>query len=142
MRRKANGFKRLLAFLIDVIPLWLLSLVIYNIITGESPMVEDPRAAFTPGRMLARDGCILWWILYSAIAECSPLRGTFGKKMMDIEVLGPHRRPLSFGRAVGRNFAKIISAVPLFIGFFWAFISKDSNAWHDSIAGCSVYERR
>ena len=142
MRRKANGFKRLLACLIDIIPLWLISLLIYQMYTGESPMSENPRDAFTPGRILVRDGWVLWWILYCAIAECTSMRGTLGKKIMGIEVLGPHRRPMTFGRALGRNFGKILSMIPCYLGFISAFFSKSSNAWHDSMARCGVYERR
>ena len=37
-------------------------------------------------------------------------------------------------RALGRNLGKIVSALPLFIGFAWAFFSKSSDAWHDSMA--------
>jgi uncharacterized RDD family membrane protein YckC len=142
MQRKANGIKRLLAFLIDIIPLWLLSLLLYKEITGNSPMPENPWTAMTPEQILIRDAWLPLWILYGAIAECTSLRGTLGKKFMGIEVLGPHRRPLGIGRAFGRNFAKILSAIPLYLGFIWAFFSKSSNAWHDSISGCGVYERR
>ena len=142
MQRKANGFKRLLAFLIDIIPIWLLSLVLYKEITGNSPMPDDPWMRMTLAQVLVRDAWLPVWILYGTIAECTPLRGTLGKKFMGIEVLGPHRRPLGPGRAMGRNFAKLLSAIPFFLGFIWAFFSKTSNAWHDSMAGCGVYERR
>lgn len=142
MQRKANGFKRFVACLIDVLPIWLVSLVIYQTVTGESPLADDLGLLATPGRILVRDGWLIWWPIYCTIAECTPWRGTFGKKVLGIEVLGPHRRPPGFKRALGRNASKIISAVPCYLGFFWAFFSKSSNAWHDSIARCGVYERR
>jgi len=108
MRRKANGFKRLLAFLIDIIPIWLLSLLAYKFFTGETPITEDARMAITPGRILARDGWLIVWILYCAITECTPLRGTLGKQVMGIEVRGPHRGTISFaepwGETSGRSF--------------------------------------
>jgi uncharacterized RDD family membrane protein YckC len=64
------------------------------------------------------------------------------QRAMAIEVRGPHRGTISFGRALGRNLGKIVSALPLYIGFLWAFISKSSNAWHDTFSNCGVYERR
>ncbi|MES2982162.1 MAG: RDD family protein [Verrucomicrobiota bacterium] len=142
MRRKANGLKRLFAFLIDIIPIWLLSLIAYKWITGESPFPKESWMALTPGRIFVRDGWLLIWIIYCSIAECTPLRGTLGKRAMGIEVRGPHRGAISFGRALGRNLGKIVSALPLYLGFIWAFFSKSSNAWHDTFAKCGVYERR
>jgi uncharacterized RDD family membrane protein YckC len=111
-------------------------------ITGESPISDDPRIATTPGRILARDGWLIWWIFYCAITECTPLRGTLGKRAMDIEVRSAHRQTISFGRALARNLGKLVSALPVFIGFAWAFFSKNSNAWHDTFSNCGVYERR
>jgi uncharacterized RDD family membrane protein YckC len=142
MRRKASGLKRLFAFLIDIIPIWLLSLISYKWITGESPFPDESWMSLTPGRIFVRDGWLLFWIIYCSIAECTPLRGTLGKRAMAIEVRGPHRGTISFGRALGRNLGKIVSALPLYIGFLWAFISKSSNAWHDTFSNCGVYERR
>ena len=142
MHQKANGFKRLLAFLVDIIPIWLLTLLIYKEVTGRSPMPEDAWTEMTLDRVLIRDAWLPLWILYGAIAECTPLRGTLGKKALGIEVLGPYHRPIGIGRALSRNLTKILSAIPCYLGFIWAFFSKSSDAWHDSIAGCSVYERR
>lgn len=142
MRRKANGFKRLVAFLIDIIPIWLVGLLAYKFFTGESPLTDDPRFALTPGRIFVREGWLISWILYCSVAECTPWRGTLGKRAMGIEVRGPNRGTISFGRSLGRNLGKIVSALPLFIGFVWAFFSKSSNAWHDTFANCGVYERR
>lgn len=142
MHRRANGFKRVLACLIDVIPIWLISLVIYQAYTGESPMSMDPYDALTPGRLIAKNACILVWIIYGTIAECTPMRGTFGKKVMGLEVLGPHHRPLRFRRALRRNLGKIVSVIPCYLGFIAAFFSNTSSAWHDSMARCGVYERR
>jgi uncharacterized RDD family membrane protein YckC len=105
-------------------------------------MATNPYLGLTPGRIFVRDGWLLWWILYSSIAECTPMRGTWGKYIMGIEVRGPHRHSLKFGRALARNMGKIVSALPLYLGFLWAFFSKSSDAWHDTFAKCGVYERR
>jgi uncharacterized RDD family membrane protein YckC len=142
MYKRANGFKRILAFLFDIIPIWLFTLLLYKIITDQSPMIVNPGARMTHGQIWIKDAWVPIWILYCSIMECTPLRGTLGKKYMGLEVLGPGRRPLRLGRALSRNFAKILSFIPCSLGFFWALFSKNSKAWHDSMSGCGVYEKR
>ncbi|PID70418.1 hypothetical protein CSB37_01875 [bacterium DOLZORAL124_38_8] len=46
----------------------------------------------------------------------------------------------SFGQLIGRFFAKIISAIPLGLGFMWAGWSKEKTAWHDSMSGTRYIE--
>jgi uncharacterized RDD family membrane protein YckC len=49
---------------------------------------------------------------------------------------------VSFGRASGRFFAKIISAlIPLWIGYIMAGFTEKKQALHDMIAGCLVLRR-
>lgn len=140
--KKANPIQRFLAFLIDIVPIWLLMLVVYKVTTGESPMPADRWSGMTAGQILVRDGWILVWIPYCIIAEATPMRGNLGKKFMGLQMLNAHGRPLGFGQIIIRNLSKILSAIPCWAGFFFAFISKRSNAWHDSLSGAGVYERR
>ncbi|MEM1084412.1 MAG: RDD family protein [Verrucomicrobiota bacterium] len=142
MRRRANGFKRLMAMLIDIVPIWLASLVLYKVVTGNSPIQEDPWTEITAGQLLIRDSWLLVWIPYCIIAEMTPVRGTLGKKVMGLVVMGATGRPLTFGQAFVRNMTKILSAIPCWLGFIWALFSKSSSAWHDSISGAGVFERR
>ena len=44
----------------------------------------------------------------------------------------------STGRLVGRYFAYLISALPLFLGFAWIAIDRRKQGWHDKIAGTLV----
>jgi uncharacterized RDD family membrane protein YckC len=49
---------------------------------------------------------------------------------------------VSFGRASGRFFAKIISGlIPLGIGYIMAGFTERKQALHDMIAGCLVLRR-
>jgi uncharacterized RDD family membrane protein YckC len=51
-------------------------------------------------------------------------------------------RRVSFGRATGRHFAKIITnMVPAFIGYIMAGFTERKQALHDMIAGCLVLRR-
>jgi uncharacterized RDD family membrane protein YckC len=49
---------------------------------------------------------------------------------------------ISFGRASGRFFAKMISGlIPLGIGYIMAGFTERKQALHDMIAGCLVLRR-
>jgi uncharacterized RDD family membrane protein YckC len=52
-------------------------------------------------------------------------------------VVGIDGEPVSFGRASGRFFAKILSSI-LLIGYIMAAFTKKKQALHDIIAGCLV----
>jgi uncharacterized RDD family membrane protein YckC len=39
--------------------------------------------------------------------------------------------PIGYGRAVLRYFARILSAIPCLLGYFWMLWDKNSQTWHD-----------
>ncbi|MCL6512991.1 MAG: RDD family protein [Alicyclobacillus sp.] len=82
-------------------------------------------------------GIIGPWIYY-AVFESSPWQATLGKRALGIRVCDMEGRRLSFGRATGRYFAKIISALVLWIGYLMAGWTKRKQALHDMIAECLV----
>jgi uncharacterized RDD family membrane protein YckC len=53
--------------------------------------------------------------------------------------LAGHR--LSFARASGRFFGKILSSMTLLIGFLMAGFTARKQALHDMLAGCLVIRR-
>src|SRR3984957_926072 len=59
---------------------------------------------------------ILNW-LYFALLESSEWRATLGKKALGLEVTDLSGNRIDFGRASGRFFGKILSALILWIGF-------------------------
>lgn len=80
--------------------------------------------------------------LYYALMENSSWQATLGKKALDLRVtdLAGHR--VTFGRASGRFFAKIISGlIPLGIGYIVAGFTEKKQAVHDMIAGCLVIRK-
>lgn len=82
-------------------------------------------------------GPILWW-LYHATLESSSLQATFGKVMLELKVMDENGERLSFGRASGRHWAKIISTLLLFYGYIQIGFDKRNQGLHDKIAGCLV----
>jgi len=65
--------------------------------------------------------------------------GTPGKMILNLRVVDEHTGgSLSIGKAIGRYFAYIPSALPIFLGFFWIIFSDKKQAWHDILAGTVV----
>jgi len=84
---------------------------------------------------------LLTW-LYHALMESSEWQATLGKKVLGLVVTDMAGRRVSFGRATGRHFAKIITQhVPAFIGYIMAGFTERKQALHDMIAGCLVLRR-
>jgi uncharacterized RDD family membrane protein YckC len=77
-------------------------------------------------------------LLVYAWFESSPLQATPGKIIMGVRVSDCTGSRVPFGKAMGRNFAKIISGIPLFIGFLIAFFTVRKQALHDKMAGTLV----
>jgi uncharacterized RDD family membrane protein YckC/Tfp pilus assembly major pilin PilA len=82
-------------------------------------------------------GALLYW----PIMESSARQATFGKQLLGLQVTDAAGARLSFVRALLRNIAKIISAIPLYIGFLLAAFTSRKQALHDIVAGCLVVNR-
>lgn len=81
---------------------------------------------------------VLW--LYWALMESSPWQATFGKRIFGIRVIDLQGRRISFARATGRYFAKILSSV-FFIGFIMAGFTRTKQGLHDMLAGTLVVRK-
>jgi uncharacterized RDD family membrane protein YckC len=80
--------------------------------------------------------------LYHAYLESGEKQGTWGKQALSIYVTDLQGNRISFGRASGRYFAKIITGlIPLWIGFIMAGFTERRQALHDMIASTLVLRR-
>jgi len=86
-------------------------------------------------------GLFLGW-LYYAIMESSSSQGTLGKMALGIKVTDLSGNPISFGRATGRHFGKIISVFIFFIGYLMVAFTSRKQGLHDMMAGCLVVNRK
>ena len=83
---------------------------------------------------------VVTW-LYHALMESSEWQATVGKKAMGLVVTDMAGQRVSFGRATGRHFAKIVTnMVPAFIGYIMAGFTEKKQALHDMIAGCLILQ--
>jgi len=78
---------------------------------------------------------------YFAKQESSESRATIGKRALGLQVVDLNGQRISFRRATGRHFAKIVSAMPLYIGFIMAGFTERKQALHDILAGCLVIKK-
>jgi uncharacterized RDD family membrane protein YckC len=83
---------------------------------------------------------VVTW-LYFALMESSSIQGTLGKKIVGIKVTDTHGNKISFLRATGRHFSKILSSLILLIGYIMAGFTSKKQALHDMIAGCYVVRK-
>jgi uncharacterized RDD family membrane protein YckC len=80
--------------------------------------------------------------LYFAYMESGERQATWGKQVLGVYVTDLAGNRISFGRASGRFFAKIISGlIPLMIGYIMAGFTERKQALHDMIASCLVLRR-
>lgn len=63
---------------------------------------------------------------------------TIGKAVMGVRVIGPKGARMTLGRSFRRYIGYWISAIPLFMGYFWVLVNDERHSWHDTIAGTSV----
>lgn len=79
--------------------------------------------------------------LYFALME-SQKGATFGKMALGIKVTDLNGNRISFGRATGRYFGKILSTSILLVGFMMAGWTQQKQALHDILSGCLVVNRQ
>ena len=80
--------------------------------------------------------------LYFALMESSARGATLGKMALGLRVVTSDGQRLSFLHATGRYFAKILSAIILFIGFIMIAFTERKRGLHDMIAGTLVIKVR
>jgi uncharacterized RDD family membrane protein YckC len=85
---------------------------------------------------------IFFSLFYYPSMECSRFQGTVGKRLCGIIVTDRNGQSISFWRAFIRNLAKVISALPLCIGFMMAGFTDRKQGLHDLISGCYVSKRQ
>jgi uncharacterized RDD family membrane protein YckC len=77
---------------------------------------------------------LLVGVAYFAYLEGSASGQTVGKRAMNIRVIDAESGgPIGPGRAVLRYFARILSAIPCGLGYFWMLWDDNKQTWHDKL---------
>lgn len=77
------------------------------------------------------------WI-YGATMESSRYQATLGKMALGLKVTDLSGRRISFGRATGRHFAKIVSGIVFYLGYIMVGFTQRKQGLHDMLAGTLV----
>jgi len=78
-------------------------------------------------------------MLYDIIMSSSATQGTLGKMAVGIKVGDVKGERISFGNALGRSLAKILSSVILLIGYIMVGFDSKKQGLHDKLANTYVY---
>ena len=145
--RYAGFWRRFVAHLIDQCIIGIVGIILFvpvfvilGIGIGAGMAEESPSTVgFFLLLILAAAGVlvIIQW-LYYALMESSSRQATLGKLVLGIIVTDMSWNRISFGRATGRYFGKIISGLILYIWYIMAGLTEKKQALHDIMASCLV----
>ncbi len=154
----AGFWKRVAAYILDAIILYIPSLLIQKMMGGDAAEAAMKQAqAAAPGdphvMMLALTQfysamfpavliiSVITW-LYFAFCESSAWQATIGKLALGIRVTDTQGARISMPRALGRYPAKYLSAFILCIGFLMVAWTQRKQGLHDLIASTLVLNGR
>jgi uncharacterized RDD family membrane protein YckC len=140
----AGFWRRFAAYLIDgiVIAFALLqfrSFVYVQLVSLSTDMDTETLNAVVAAA-LGTMSLLFTWVYYSGM-ESSPLQATIGKLAVGIYVTDLQGQRISFGRATGRHFGKVLSGLILVIGYLMAGFTARKQALHDMLATCLVLSK-
>jgi uncharacterized RDD family membrane protein YckC len=151
----ADGGKRFIAFLIDIILIWIVQTIIVSILgtigiaglasTDMDNMGDGQTAALMAYLMGAGLTIQLIFfvvqVAYFTIMESSESQATLGKRAMNLIVADENGVRLSTQQALIRNISRVVSGIICLIGYFMAFFTEKKQALHDIIAKTNVYTK-
>ena len=146
----AGFWKRFVAYIIDEIILSaagfvvvlsigaLFGLSFLSAFSGDSESTVPLIVAAASAIIMAVLAMMVVGWLYYALMEASVNQATLGKIALGIKVTDLNGNRISFGKASGRFFGKIVSGMIFYIGFIMAGFTEKKQALHDIMASCLV----
>ncbi len=145
----AGFWRRVGAYLIDSLVLFFALLVVsflfgvvYGVILGlqgQASFNQQQLASILTAPIYGISLLSSW--LYYTLFESSAWQATLGKRAIGILVTDTTGQRISWGRANGRYFAKLISSLICGLGYLPAAFSQRKQALHDMIASTLVVRR-
>ena len=123
------------SLIISIVSIPLIVVLVLIVLSGN----VDPDSPEVTALQLAFNGisALIGW-LHHALMESSSWQATVGKKVVGIRVTDLDGNRISFGRATGRYFGKIVSGLICSVGFIMAAFTEKKQALHDMIASTLV----
>jgi uncharacterized RDD family membrane protein YckC len=81
-----------------------------------------------------------FFVLYETVLISQWKGQTIGKKIMGIKVVSASGDPMDWVKALVRSLSRFLSALLLFLGYFWMLWDDKSQTWHDKLADTYVVE--
>ncbi|MDE3168283.1 MAG: RDD family protein [Acidobacteriota bacterium] len=142
----AGFWIRVLAVIIDSLILGVVQSILQ--LTALRPMLGAADLQDNPAALFAALGDIGVMVMVSQVISCAyeavfvaQLGGTPGKLALGMRVVRPDGSRVDLGRAVGRYFAKILSAIVLCIGYIMVGFDAEKRGLHDRICDTRVVRR-
>jgi len=136
----AGFWRRFAAVIIDGIIFLVFISIISAVLISPFSRRTSPNAATGAALLLNFIILISSWLYYTLL-ESSSKQATVGKMALGIIVTDLYGNRISFGRANGRYWSKILSTLILYIGFIMAGFTEKKQALHDTIASCLVVRK-
>jgi uncharacterized RDD family membrane protein YckC len=134
---------RVAAYLIDTVVLmvaqWMVFAAFGVSVFGVTSLDPDAGELFsTSGGLIAYAITTIGAILYFVLMESSAKQGTLGKMALGLIVTDYNGNRITWLRALGRYFAKILSGIILLIGYIMIAFTDRKQGLHDLICSTLV----
>jgi len=134
----AGFWKRFFAVIIDGLIMMIVAGLLGAAWGGVHGAFSNPLGLFSGSLGI---GFGVRWLYYT-LMESSEAQATFGKQALDIKVTTLDGRRISWVRANGRFFGKLLSGAILGIGYMMAGFTEKKQGLHDILAGTLVVRTR
>ena len=132
-RNQYAGFwLRAFALVIDIVVLAIPVVACESLIRSANPSTANEEVIWVAELLKLAVWAVYFTTLHTICGA------TIGKRALRIRVIDAEGNFPSFSRSLLRFFSCILSAVPIFIGFFMAGFTLRKRALHDYIAGTTV----
>lgn len=152
----ATGGKRFAAYMIDAVPLWIITIALIvssvhstfnSVMNGFNYIYEDSYQYGTGGILNIIGKLFLYILIAGYVAAelfCISRAQTIGKLVMGLRVVDSKRgNPIGFGKMLFREIVvKQASQVVFYLGYIWILIDDQSRGWHDKILDTYVIDER
>ena len=139
IQQYAGFWRRFAAYVIDRAVLAFALIGLANVLGAQmvAQIKDYDTITLTIAIYISLMSILLSWTYFSGM-ESSPLQATIGKLAVGVYVTDLQGQRISFGRASGRFFGKLLSGAILLIGYLMAGFAEKKQALHDMMAGCLV----
>jgi uncharacterized RDD family membrane protein YckC len=137
--RWGGFFRRVAAFLVDVVIVLLLSMLMgmmsfigYKVgLAAHDRIVSVGNAG--PLVLFLTFGWIFLTTAYFVVFHGMDGR-TIGKRLFGLRVVSAEQTPVTYRQAFLRCFGLVVAVVPMAAGIFWILLNREKRGWHDLIA--------